>query len=332
MKFNPIQLLDYEHELNSVFKHYPVELIEASLLSLIPNATTFIPEELTITQLFYHELNDSIQRCLLSYQQHYSYPEPAKSETTNLKNIHAIVKMLKEIIPVGYIFCNNPGQDHCSLTIVLDQYLYQPLKEAEGLVNFVLLGQLNISCKLFTYGTMVNLIHHGHFYYNKLCVQTNCIYQRTPSFNLTAPEPILLAAVELQAIANFRLYSNKANNFFAGAERFFLHKEYGMSAFMLQQACEFTFNGILIIFKGKSIKSHDLLTLRKQASHYLPKLIGLFHYKPKKEIHIISHIQEAYVKARYDEHYQITSEQLMKLITATKQFICGVQVAFDELI
>lgn len=332
MKFNPIQLLDYEHEFNSIFKHYPIELIEASLLSLIPNATTFVPEELTITQLFYQELNVSIQRCLHSYQQHFSYPEPAKDETTNLKSIYTIVKMLKEIIPLGYIFCNNPDQDHCSLTIVLDQYLYQPLKEAESLVNFVLLGHLNISCRLFTYGTMTDLIRHGHFYYGKLCVQANCIYQRTPNFNLTIPDPVLLAAAESQAITNFSLYKNKANNFFAGAERFFLHQEYAMSAFMLQQACEFTFNGILIVFKGKSIKSHDLLTLRKQASHYLPKLIGLFHYKPKKEGLIISQIQEAYIKARYDEHYQLTSEPLMTLITATKQFMGGVQATFDELI
>jgi HEPN domain-containing protein len=331
MKPNSIQILDYEHELNSVFKHYPAELIEASLLPLLPNTVAFIPEELTITQLFYQELNTVIQRCLLTYHQHHSYPEPAQETTINLKNTQAIVKMLKEVIPVGYIFCNNPSQEHCSLTIVLDQYLYQSLEEAQSLINFVLLSHRNISCKLFTYGTMVDLISNGHFYYSNFCVLANCIYQRSNSFNFIKPNPVLLTSTKLNAIANFKQHNNKANNFFLAAQHFLLCEEYGMATFMLQQTCEFTFNAILIALKGKSTKSHNLLILRKQASHYLPQLIGLFHHKPKKEICILNQIQDAYIKARYDEHYRIDPEQLVILITATKQFIHGVQVIFEEL-
>lgn len=332
MKLNPTQQLDYENEISSLFKHYPIELIQASLLPLLPNNAVFNIESLNIKQLFYLELNTIMQRCLFAYHHNNSYPEPIEEEKINLKNIQAIVKMLKEVIPISYIFCNTPSQEHCNLTIVLDQYLYQPLEQAESLVKFTLHNHLNISCKLFTYGTMTDLIRNGHFYYGNFCVKENCIYQRNDRFNLPVSNTDLLATSKTQAIANFKQHSHKANNFFMGAQHFLIEKEYEMAAFMLQQACEFTFNSVLVAFMDKPIRSHDLLTLRKQASHYLPKIIGSLHDKPKKEVQLLSQIQGAYIKARYDEHYQITTEQLMVLITATQQFTQRVQFAFEELI
>ena len=330
MKLNLIQLFDYEQELNSLFKYYPVELIEASLSAFAFNKTTFIPEELTITQLFQQELKVSMQRCLFNYLQNYNYPEPVLEEEVNLKNIQSVIKILTAFIPIGYIFCSNPKQNNCSLTIVLDQYHYKPIEEVESLVNFALKSNHNFRCNVFTYGTMVDRIRSGHLYYSNLCISTNCIYQSNPSFNLPIADPALLATTKLKALVNYGLYHSKADHFFTGAEQFFKNKQYAMAAFMLQQACEFTFNGILTVLIGKSIKSHDLLMLHKQASHYLPQLVGLIHHKPKKEMQILTQIQEAYVKARYDENYQISEEELVKLFTATKQLLHCVKIILNE--
>lgn len=330
MKINSIHILDYENELTSVFRHYPLELIEASLSALALNTTAFVLEELTITQLCMQDLKNSIQRCLLNFQQHHNYPEPIIAEEINLKNLQSLVKLFTGFIPIDYIFCNHYKQNNYWLTIVLDQYLYKPLEEVQNLVNFALKNHSNFSCAIFTYGTMVDYINNAHFYYSNLCIEKNCIYQSQPNFILGTPNPTLLAATKLKAKKNFKLYYRKANIFLNSAKDFFTQNEYAMSAFMLQQACEFSFNGIITTFKGKTIKSHDLLILRKHASHYLPSLIGLFHDHPKKEIKILSQIQEAYINARYDEQYQISCEELIVLLTATKKFINDIQFIFKE--
>lgn len=330
MKTNSIHLLDYEHELNSVFRHYPLELIEASLATLEIDKKTFVLEELNISQLCMQELKNSIQHCLNNFQLHHNYPEPIIAEEINLKNLKSLVKLLTGFIPIGYIFCNHHKQNNYWLTIVLDQYLYKPLEEVQNLVNFALKNHSNFSCAIFTYGTMVDCINNAHFYYSNLCIEKYCIYQSQPNFILGSPNPTLLAAAKLKAKANFKLYYRKSNIFLNSAKDFFTQNEYAMSAFMLQQACEFSFNGIITTFKGKTIKSHDLLILRKHASHYLPSLIGLFHDHPKKEIKILSQIQEAYINARYDEYYEISSEDLIILLTASQKFIKNVKVIFEE--
>lgn len=325
MKFNQIHKPNFEQDMNSLFNYYPTELIEAALLPLLAKENDYcIDEPMNITHVFYAELNDIIQRCLLQSQQ------TKLKHNKNSTDITAIIQLLTTLVPVAYIFCKHPNHTCANLHIVLDQHHYKPFDEIEKAANFSLLAYPKITCTVHAYGTITDRINKGHFYYSNLCVQKNCIYQRKINFDLPLSPAHLWAKNKIYTMSIFTHYIDKAFTFLTGAQRFLKNNETTTSAFMLQQACEFAYRSLIIAFKAKEIKSHDLILLRSNISIYEPQIIGLFHTKIKKEISLLTLLNEAYVKARYDFGYQIGGDQLAVLNDATTNLIEGVKQLFEQ--
>jgi HEPN domain-containing protein len=319
-------------EFNSLFSYYPADLIEAALLPLIPNLAEEINEHTAIQQLFCAELNEIIQGNLAAYQQTRIFERANVAESVALANAQAIINILIPIIPVSHVFFQQNKLNSGSLTIVLDQYDYKPIDEIKAAVHFSLMAYPKITFEIHTYGCMVNLISNGHFYYAKLCIQQKCIYQNRAKFSLPLPNPVLLAASKLKAESMYMEYRSKATNFLTGAKQYLTGNENTMAVFMLQQACEFTYRSLIFAFKGNSIKSHELVVLRKHLIHYAPQIIGLFYPKPKKELRLLSLLQDAYVKARYDDAYQIEHDQALTLLEATLNLMTGTQTIFEDFL
>ncbi|RZK60026.1 MAG: HEPN domain-containing protein [Pedobacter sp.] len=317
-------------EFNSLFGYYPADLIEAALVALMPASNDEIDEHSCIQQLFYAELNHIIQGNLLAYQQTRKNEQPNSEESEALVNAQAIINILLAIIPVSYVFFQQDILNSGNLTIVLDRHEYKPIDEILEAVNFSLMAYPKITFEVHTYGAMANLISNGHFYYATLCAQKNCIFQKEAQYNLPYPSRVLLAANRLKAANLFNQSRDKAVSFMHGANQYLEHNEYAMAVFMLQQACEFTYRSLILVFKSKNIKSHELVLLRKQLVHYVPQIIGLFHPKPKKEIRLLTLLQEAYIKVRYESTYQVDKEQASELLTATSNLMEGVQAVFEE--
>ncbi len=327
MKVNQIHQLNIEQDMNSLFNYYPAELIEAALLPLLAKENDYyLDEPMNITHVFYAELNDIIQRFLVANQQ-------AKPKTeVDIANEYSkdIIQILTRLVPIAYIFCKAPNHTYASLHIVLNQHEYKPFDEIEKAVNFSLLAYPKITCTIHAYGTITDMIIKGHFYFSNLCVPTNCIYQTDNEFKLPLPNTQFLATKRLNSSQAFTKNLNKATSFLEGAKDFFKKNKDDMVAFMLQQACEFGYRSLIIAFKGKDIKSHDLIVLRKHISIYEPKVIGLLNVKIKKEIALLHLLNEAYVKARYDFTYQIGDDQLLVLVDATNNLLTGVKQLFEH--
>ncbi|TCC90063.1 HEPN domain-containing protein [Pedobacter frigiditerrae] len=317
-------------EFNSLFSYYPADLIEAALVPLMPASADEIDEHTAIQQLFYAELTEIIHGNLIAYQQTKANEQANTAENEALTDAKSIINILTPIIPIGYVFFQQGKLNSGNLTFVVDRYEYKPIDEVHQAVNFSLMAYPKITFEIHTYGTMVNLISNGHFYYATLCAQKNCIYQKKAHYNLPSPNPVLLAANRLNAAILFKQNSDKALSFMNGAKQYLERNENTMAVFMLQQACEFTYRGLIMVFKGKNIKSHELVMLRKQLTHYAPQVIGLFHPKPKKELRLLTFLQEAYIKARYENAYQIDQEQALELVIATSSLMKGVQTLFDD--
>ncbi|HEX5262341.1 MAG TPA: HEPN domain-containing protein, partial [Phenylobacterium sp.] len=82
------------------------------------------------------------------------------------------------------------------------------------------------------------------------------------------------------------------------------------AAFMLHQAAERSYHGLLLVLTLYSPKSHKLNFLRSQAERLAPELIAAWPRESRVEQRCWELLRRAYVDARYSPHYKITSDEL----------------------
>jgi HEPN domain-containing protein len=318
-----------ETQLNNFFNYYPLEFIEESIESVFQSILPHPLETLSYMSLFYEELNLMIRNCASLYTQN-RHKFTSALANRNLKNLDAIVCFLKEVIPTGYIFCTTANSARIDLLIIMDKYKYKPFDEMRSLLDFAMLGHQNINCTIHAYGTIYDMLLKGHLYYSAVCVPENCVYQSEEEFSLPSINKQQYLSILNQSKVIFKQNINKALSFFKCAKQFLNSDENTMAAFMLQQACELSFRSLLLSLRGKEVKCHDLIVLRKHLSHFDPSIIGMFDENEQEELNILTAIQQAYIKARYDQNYEISTSELIKLINASEKFIQSAQKIFDN--
>ncbi len=257
-------------------------------------------------------------------------PSHPFSAANNHNNIHTVVNFLKEVIPSSYIFCNTTSVYRTDLIIVMDQYQYRPLDEVVTLLDFAILGQKNINCTVYTYATIYEFLAKGHLYFSSVCTPNNCIYQSKPGFTLPLLDQEKCKMLIENAKELFEQNMQKAITFFRAACKCVSESESTISAFMLQQACELSYRSLLLALRGKQVKCHDLVVLRKHLIHFVPTLIGILNQDENEEIGLLTRIQEAYIKSRYDQSYKISFDELNAAITASEKLIRCVQEIFND--
>ncbi|SFG88353.1 HEPN domain-containing protein [Pedobacter insulae] len=247
----------------------------------------------------------------------------------NSKSISAIISFISEVIPISYIFCSRTSMKRTDLIIVTDQYRYKTFDEIYTLLDFAILGHKNINCTVYAYGAMYDFLLKGHLYFSAICTPENCVYQSIPTFNLPKIDQIKCNELIASSSVLFNQNIHKALTFFSGARQFANESERTIAAFMLQQACELTYRSLLLSLRGKEIKCHDLIVLRKHLSHFVPTIIGVFDSNEDVELNMLTSIQEAYINARYDPTYEIALEKLVKAISASNSLIQAAQEIFN---
>lgn len=245
------------------------------------------------------------------------------------KNTTKIVHFLKEVIPSSYMFCNAASSYRTDLIIVMDQHLYKPFDDVLTLLDFAILGQKNINCTVYTYGTIYEFLSKGHLYFSSICIPENCVYQSKPGFSLPILDTQSYTDLIQRSTHLFEQNMQKAHTFFKAACSFTNESECTISAFMLQQACELTYRSLLLALRGKQIKCHDLVVLRKHLIHFAPKIIGILNENEDEEIALLTRIQEAYIKSRYDQSYCIEPNELVNAIEATHQLLKSAEEIFN---
>jgi predicted nucleotidyltransferase/HEPN domain-containing protein len=85
------------------------------------------------------------------------------------------------------------------------------------------------------------------------------------------------------------------------------------AAFLLHQAAEKAYHGLILVLTLYSAKTHRLNLLRDRAEAMDGRLIGVWPRTNKFERQGFDLIRRAYVEARYSPHYEITDEHLMWL-------------------
>jgi predicted nucleotidyltransferase/HEPN domain-containing protein len=102
------------------------------------------------------------------------------------------------------------------------------------------------------------------------------------------------------------------------------------AAFMLHQAAERAYHGTLLVLTLYSPKSHKLNFLRSHCEEIAPSLISAWPRDDKFSRRCFELLRQAYVNARYSEHYKVTGEELEWLAKHIAELQDLVKAACDE--
>ena len=113
----------------------------------------------------------------------------------------------------------------------------------------------------------------------------------------------------------FDIWFKRQIEFFIDAENAFNRNSFIKAAFELHQATESLYYAILLVFTGYKPKTHNLYKLRKHAKQISEELFLVFPLETNMdEKHLFDLLKSGYIDARYKDDYEITKEELTKLI------------------
>ena len=126
---------------------------------------------------------------------------------------------------------------------------------------------------------------------------------------------------------DFGQWFGDAQKAFKGANFYFVEKDFGWSAFHLQQTSEMCYTAIEMVFTHYNPHEHNLETLRDRALPFDRRIKDVLPYETEEQQELFDYLNFAYIGGRYrsDEEFPVTKEQLdywskeaMKLLNLTE--------------
>lgn len=203
-------------------------------------------------------------------------------------------------------------------------------KEIELPVQFIVhsLREVNTSLK------------EGHHFFSDIRKEGIVLYELNDE---PLAEPTQLEPSERLRLASehFEQRFKAANNFAALSKQASQSGMMNEAAFLLHQSLEQAYANVLLTLTNYAPASHNLKILRSFAEEQDRRLAEAFPREHHRERAAFNTINEAYVKARYSNHYRITEETLQWLGERTAVLlalvndvcsdrICALQEAADK--
>jgi len=177
---------------------------------------------------------------------------------------------------------------------------------------------------------------HGRYFFMDLARDGIALYQSDDS-ELLAPRPKTPEDALAMAKEYFREWFPSAAALKEGADFYVGRGRLKEAAFSLHQAAERLYHCVLLTVTFYTPHAHNLGFLRTQAERLDRRLCYVWPADTRGERAIFTKLKEAYVKARYSKHYQISQEELTWLgqqieeLGRVVQDICLEQIAaLDE--
>ncbi len=207
----------------------------------------------------------------------------------------------------------NPVKDHyIDLLIVIPSKQRMPFSELQPVLDMAYLNNCRVSCSLHDEGTIIEGLRKGHVFYSLHCIQDNLVYDdKSTVYPITPPE--ILQEMKTQGRLKFEQNFSKAVNFLKVAVFLQQYNNPPIIGFMLHQAAELTFRGILQSLNGYDKKTHEIRVLRKMMRRCAPQLTDIFTEESTEERHLLALLDSAYAQSRYDEDFNIPDEDLTVL-------------------
>jgi len=86
-----------------------------------------------------------------------------------------------------------------------------------------------------------------------------------------------------------------------------------IAIFLLHQAAELTYRGILKHLNGYDKKTHEIRSLQKYVRRCAPQLCNAFPDDTAEESRLLNLLENAYLKSRYEQEYPALEKDLSAL-------------------
>ena len=176
---------------------------------------------------------------------------------------------------------------------------------------------------------MNRFLQDGHYFFSDIRRDGIVLYELD---DVALAEPKTLNAAETFRVAKEHFerslpdaaYCLKLANYSLSDGKF------NHAAFNLHQAAERLYGGTLLIYTNYSPPSHNIKFLRSLAEGCDQRLVEAWPRDATRAVAWFNILNEAYVKARYSRHYEISEEALHWLIERTTILLELVQAACIE--
>jgi predicted nucleotidyltransferase/HEPN domain-containing protein len=178
------------------------------------------------------------------------------------------------------------------------------------------LAQSNLSTNVRIIARDIDFVNfklsQGQYFFTEICEQGIILYD-SGRFKLNKKKKLNPAEAKQNAQANFNEPFTSAKEFYIDFDNAFKRESYKNAAFHLNQATEFSYKTILLIFGSECPQEHHLDILGDLAADYCPELKGILPRESDESKKLFELLDYAYIGARYDREYKITKKQLEKL-------------------
>ncbi|QBX38440.1 HEPN domain-containing protein [Brevundimonas sp. S30B] len=157
-------------------------------------------------------------------------------------------------------------------------------------------------------------LDRGRYFFADIVREGVLLYD-TPGVRLHKPADLKARVALEEAERHYEKWMASAAGFQKVSAYCAADEEPNLAAFNLHQAAEHLYHAVLLVVTLYSGKAHNLAFLRKKAEAIDAHLADAWPRDTKFERRCFELLREAYVKARYSEHYRISDEELTWLAT-----------------
>ena len=152
-------------------------------------------------------------------------------------------------------------------------------------------------------------LDRGRYFFADIVREGVLLYD-TPGAKLHKPADLKARVALEEAERHYEKWMTSAASFRKVAAFCMSDDEPNLAAFNFHQTAEHLYHAVLLVVTLYSGKAHNLAFLRKKAEAIDPRLAEAWPRETKFERRCFELLREAYVKARYSEHYRISGDEL----------------------
>jgi HEPN domain-containing protein len=204
---------------------------------------------------------------------------------------------------------NQPAPTNIDLLLVIPNKNNIPFSELEPVIEIPYLKESRVTCSLHNEGVVLEALRNGHIFYSLHFTSENLIYN-DKAINYPVPSTQAVQEMKQRAREKFLQHFERAEDFYTSAEFLYQKRTGKIIAFLLHQAAEFSYRGVLLSLNGYDKRTHEIHSLKRHSRRCAPQLNTIFSSDAEEEKRLTELLNNAYLESRYDSNYEVNENDL----------------------